>query len=66
MYVNYCSQCSFTICNDCVSEIVLTDNMYRCPQCRYIPPHIVSKDPHLVKPRLVNLNQSPRRSYLFV
>ena len=48
--VNYCERYSFTICSDCISEIILTDNMYRCPQCRYIPPHLV--DPNIVKPRL--------------
>lgn len=48
--VNYCERCQFTICDDCISEIMLTDNIYRCPQCRYMPPHLV--DPKIVTPRL--------------
>ena len=52
-YVEKCEKCSFTICSDCVSEIIFTDNMYSCPQCRYIPPHIVF--PKIVTPRLTKL-----------
>ena len=54
--VNYCEKCSFIICNDCVGEIILTHNMYRCPQCRYIPTHLV--DPNIVIPRLMKLGSS--------
>ena len=48
-----CEKCSFTICNDCISEIILTNNMYRCPQCRYIPPHMVG--PNGSTPRLTKM-----------
>ena len=50
--VNFCDKCSFTICNDCFNKIILYNDIYRCPQCRYIPPHYISKDPNLDKPRL--------------
>ena len=54
--VKACEKCSFTICSDCVSEIIFSDNMYRCPQCRYIRPHIV--DPNGSTPRLSKIDGS--------
>ena len=36
-----CEKCSFAVCDDCISEIAITNSMYRCPNCRYIPPHLV-------------------------
>ena len=56
VHVKDCERCLFTICDDCISEITLTDNVYRCPQCRYIPPHVINPNPLQPKPRFSKLD----------
>ena len=50
--INYCEKCSFGICDDCFIEIIITTSMYRCPKCRYIPPHQLVRDGFLPRPFL--------------
>ena len=65
-----CEKCSFTICDDCISEIILTNKMYSCPQCRYIPPHMICQN--ISTPRLSKIgygfwaitNVRPPENYL--
>ena len=52
--VKACDKCSFTICDDCISEIIFANDMFRCPQCRYIPPHLIGPD--IIQPYLSKLS----------